>query len=141
MATLLGRLKPYFEPANGGHMIDQAWQPRVVDGMVRAYLVGDRVAGFGHQAINALYPAQGGEPAPAPGPRLYHPADLPQFQELRHRLETQWIEACQKSLAGKIVDRKSLKCAMDAKTVAAFKGCIGDDGSAGKPGADKPGKK
>jgi hypothetical protein len=89
---LLQRLAPYFEPANGGHMIDQAWQPRIVDGMVRAYLVEDRVGGFGHQAINALYPARAGEAAPASGPRLYGSADLPQFQNLRRLLETQWIE-------------------------------------------------
>ena len=53
-------LAPYFEPAQGGHMIDQAWQPRLAEGMVRAYLVGDRVTGFGHQAVNALYPARAG---------------------------------------------------------------------------------
>lgn len=79
-------------------MIDQAWQPRLVDGMVRAYLVEDRVTGFGHQAINALYPARAGEPAPTPGPRLYHGADLPQFQTLRHLLETQWIAQLQQRL-------------------------------------------
>ena len=73
-------------------MVDQAWQPRLVDGMVRAYLIGDRVAGFGHQAINALYPSAPGEAPPAPGPRLYHPADLPQFQPLKQLLEKQWIE-------------------------------------------------
>lgn len=90
--ALLDRLAPYFEPANGGHMIDQAWQPRLTEGMVRAYLVEDRVAGFGHQAVNALYPAQPGEAAPAAGPRLYHPADLPQFQGLKRLLEGEWIE-------------------------------------------------
>jgi hypothetical protein len=47
LPALLARLAPYFEAANGGHMIDQAWQPRLADGMVRAYLVGDRVSGFG----------------------------------------------------------------------------------------------
>ena len=92
LAALVERLAPYFDAASGGHMIDQAWQPRLVDGMVRAYLVEDRVAGFGHQAVNALYPAGAGEPAPQPGPRLYHPADLPAFQGLRRRLETGWIE-------------------------------------------------
>jgi hypothetical protein len=92
MRELQQRLRPYFEPENGGHMIDQAWQPRLVDGMVRAYLVEDRVAGFGHQAVNALYPASGDQPAPAPGPRLYHPADLPQFQALRQQLESGWID-------------------------------------------------
>ncbi|MDE1928119.1 MAG: Cj0069 family protein, partial [Burkholderiales bacterium] len=71
---LLLRMAPYFEPAQGGHMIDQAWQPGLAEGMVRAYLVGDRVAGFGHQAINALHPT-----APQPGPRLYHGPDAPAF--------------------------------------------------------------
>jgi hypothetical protein len=92
MTALLDRLLPYFDTANGGHMIDQAWQPRLVDGIVRAYLVEDRVAGFGHQAVNALYPAIGDAPAPEPGPRLYHDASLPQFQGLKRRLETEWIE-------------------------------------------------
>jgi hypothetical protein len=49
-------LAPYFSAEAGGHLIDQAWQPRLREGMVRAYLVQDRVAGFGHQAINALHP-------------------------------------------------------------------------------------
>ncbi|WP_427912646.1 Cj0069 family protein [Ramlibacter sp. MMS24-I3-19] len=92
MAALLATLAPYFESANGGHMVDQPWQPRLVDGMVRAYLVEDRVAGFGHQAVNALYPAAPGQGAPQAGPRLYHGPELAQFQGLRRRLETEWVE-------------------------------------------------
>lgn len=92
LPALLARVAPYFERANGGHMIDQAWQPRLVEGMVRAYLVEDRVEGFGHQSVNALYPGAPGEPAPQPGPRLYHAADLPQFRSLKERLETEWVE-------------------------------------------------
>lgn len=83
------RLAPYFE--HGGHMIDQAWQPRLREGMIRAYLVQDRVAGFGHQAVNALYPASDGHDPPPPGPRLYSDADDARFQELRRRLETEWV--------------------------------------------------
>ncbi|MEJ6001091.1 Cj0069 family protein [Paucibacter soli] len=101
LAALQQRLAAYFEPENGGHMIDQAWQPRLVEGMVRAYLVEDRVAGFGHQAVNALYPCspgQPGEPAPTPGPRLYHAADLPQFQPLRRLLEGGWVEQLRASV-------------------------------------------
>ncbi len=86
LAALCERLAPYFEPAAGGHMLDQVWQPRISEGMVRAYLVEDRVAGFGHQAINALHPLE-----PQPGPRLYHGPDTPAFQSLRQRLELQWI--------------------------------------------------
>lgn len=84
--TLQSTLAPYFEPAAGGHMIDQAWQPRLRDGMVRAYLVEDRVAGFGHQAVNALHPD-----SPMPGPRLYHGAELAGFQPLRQQLESSWV--------------------------------------------------
>jgi hypothetical protein len=87
--TVLQRLAPYFE--GGGHMIDQAWQPRLVEGMTRAYLVRDRVVGFGHQAVNALFPAQGDAPAPLPGPRLYSGPDDARFVGLRERLERDWV--------------------------------------------------
>ena len=83
---LQATLAPYFEPEAGGHMIDQAWQPRLAEGMVRAYLVEDRVAGFGVQAVNALHPD-----APQPGPRLYHGPDLTEAQPLRKRLEGGWV--------------------------------------------------
>lgn len=92
LQALIQLLTPYFDAAQGGHMIDQAWQPRLIDGMVRAYLVGDRVAGFGHQAVNALYPAEPGQPAPPTTPRTYHGSDMPQFSGLKKLLETQWIE-------------------------------------------------
>ena len=80
-------MAPYFEPAEGGHMIDQAWQPRLAEGMVRAYLVQDRVTGFGHQAVNALHPTEA-----TPGPRLYHGPDHPDFQGLKRQLESGWID-------------------------------------------------
>lgn len=89
--AVLERLHPYFD--TGGHMIDQAWQPRLSEGMVRAYLVRDRVAGFGHQEVNALYPiAVGAEPR-VPGSRLYSDAEDARFQELRRRLEQEWVNA------------------------------------------------
>ena len=89
---LMLTMAPYFEPENGRHMVDQAWQPRLVDGMVRAYLVQDRVAGFGHQAVNALYPVGAGMAAVQPGPRLYCGPETADFQTLKRRLEGGWIE-------------------------------------------------
>ena len=86
LPALKATLAPYFETASGGHMIDQAWQPRLPEGMVRAYLVEDRVTGFGLQAVNALHPDE-----PLPGPRLYHGPDLPAFQTLKLALESTWI--------------------------------------------------
>jgi hypothetical protein len=87
---------PYF--AGAGRMIDQAYQPRLAEGMVRCYLVHGRVEGFGLQAINALYPAAEGAPpesAPQPGPRLYHPPTLPAYQRLKRQLEREWVPAMQ----------------------------------------------
>ncbi len=92
-------MAPYFD--NGGHMIDQAWQPRLTEGMVRCYLVQDRVAGFGLQAVNALYPAPAGSGsagAPTPSPRLYHPPDVPHLQGLKQRLESEWVPELQRTL-------------------------------------------
>ena len=86
MPALMATVAPYFEPEGGGHMIDQAWQARLREGMVRAYLVEDRVTGFGLQAVNALHPD-----APMPGPRLYHGPELPGFQDLKQQLESTWI--------------------------------------------------
>ncbi len=86
MPALKATLAPYFEPDCGGHMIDQAWQARLPEGMVRAYLVEDRVTGFGLQAVNALHPD-----APRPGPRLYHGPELPSLQGLKQQLESTWI--------------------------------------------------
>jgi hypothetical protein len=90
--SFVALMASYFD--DGGHMVDQAWQPRLTEGMVRCYLVQDHVVGFGLQAVNALYPApQGSGPdaAPTPGTRLYHPPDLPQVQALKQRLENEWL--------------------------------------------------
>lgn len=86
LTTLQQTLAPFFEPAAGGHVIDQAWQPRLREGMLRAYLVEDRVAGFGHQVINALHPDEA-----QPGPRLYHDVDWPGGQDLKVQLTSGWV--------------------------------------------------
>src|SRR5688572_25585890 len=99
LSEFLDRCEQYFSGA--GKMIDQAYQSRLPDGMIRCYLVHGEVAGFGLQAVNALYPAPPGdtqENAPQPGPRLYHPPTLPQFQPLRQRLESEWVPAMQRLL-------------------------------------------
>jgi hypothetical protein len=92
-------MAPYFD--EGGHMVDQAWQPRLSEGMVRCYLVQDRVAGFGLQAVNALHPPLAGDgsgEAPTPSQRLYHPPDLAHLQGLKQRLETEWVPELERTL-------------------------------------------
>jgi hypothetical protein len=99
LAAFCRRCEAYF--CSDGGMIDQAWQARLAEGMVRCYLVAGRVEGFGLQAVNALYPAAPGAPsesAPAPGPRLYHPPTLPAYQSLQRQLEQEWVPALQRLL-------------------------------------------
>jgi hypothetical protein len=80
--------RPYF--AADGAMIDQPYQDRLREGMIRCYVVGGKVQGFGEQAINALHPD-----GVQPGPRLYFPPDRADFQLLKRRLEDEWIpEMC-----------------------------------------------
>lgn len=83
LAALLAARAADFTEAGG--LVDQAWQPRVSEGMVRCYMSGGRLAGFGAQPVRALAP-----PDTPGGPRLYSgPAD-PRFQRLRARMEEDW---------------------------------------------------
>jgi Domain of unknown function (DUF6815) len=125
LGEFLTRCEQYF--AGHGKMIDQAYQPRLTEGMVRCYLVHDRVAGFGHQAINALYPAPAGAPpdqAPQPGPRLYHPPTMPAFESLKRELEQQWVPAMQRLLD---IDTGSLPVLWDADFLLGPKTESGED--------------
>lgn len=123
--AFLLRCQPYFDGAGG--MIDQAYQTRLTDGIVRCYLVGDRVAGFGEQLVNALYPATpGASPgdAPQPGPRLYYPPTRPDFQRLKDNLEREWLgELC--GLVG--IERSQLPILWDADFLYGPKDAAGLD--------------
>lgn len=91
------RCETYFE--NGGGVLDQEYQERLAEGMVRCYLVHGHVEGFGLQAINALYPPPPGAPAeaaPWPTPRTYHPPTLPGYQSLKQQLEEEWVPAARR---------------------------------------------
>jgi hypothetical protein len=87
--------------ARGSHLVEQRWVPTMDRGMVRAYLCGTKVAGFGYQEIVALYPAASDADFTRlqPSRRYYYTADCFLFQALRQRLEKEWVPALQKLLA------------------------------------------
>ena len=58
-------------------MIDQAFQPRLSEGVVRCYMAGERCAGFGHQKVKALVEAPAERTGA--GPRLYTSNADPRF--------------------------------------------------------------
>jgi hypothetical protein len=77
----------------GGCIIDQPFQPRLPDGMIRCYMGVDKVVGFGQQKIRALIPPppEGpNAPEAQPGPRIMHGPDAAEFQALRSKMEVEW---------------------------------------------------
>jgi len=125
LGALLDLYRPYF--VNKGSVIDQAYQERLVEGMIRCYLAHNQVVGFGHQAVNALFPAPAGAPpsaAPQPGPRLYHPPSKPEFQSLKSKLEQDWLPAVQKRLC---IDTPQLPIIWDCDFLLGKKDTLGAD--------------
>ncbi|HEY8005015.1 MAG TPA: Cj0069 family protein [Phenylobacterium sp.] len=104
----------------GGGLVDQPFQPRHLDGMVRCYMSGDRVVGFGHQLVRALAPPQAG---PA-GPRLYSGATDGRFQRLRALMEREWTPGMVRLLD---IAPDALPVVWDADFLLGPKTAAGDD--------------
>lgn len=134
-------LVAYFETevfARGGHLIDQRWVDSVRRGMLRAYLSGIRVAGFGYQEIVALHPAGPEDDFTrcSPTRRHYYSERCHLFQNLRTRLERDWIPALQRLTAmrdedfpllwdadfffGEPPDEEFLLCEINVSSVSPF---------------------
>jgi hypothetical protein len=82
--ALIESFRPCFE--NDGRLIDQPFQTRLGEGMIRCYMSGGRVAGFGKQIIRPLMPPG----TPPSGPRVMSGPDNPDLQRLRETMETDW---------------------------------------------------
>ena len=80
--------KPFFN--NNSILIDQEWNSNIINGMVRCYLTGSKVTGFGYQEINALYPLK------KPSKRFYFSEVCGLFQDLRNIMENNWVSQLQK---------------------------------------------
>lgn len=90
LSAFIDRCEPYFE--GQGRLIDQKFQPRIVDGMVRCYMSGSTLVGFCRQ-----YPkGYGAEATPEstfglPSGKTMLPSDAPEFRALRKSLEQDWV--------------------------------------------------
>jgi len=125
LADFMARCEPYFEW--GGCIIDQPFQPRLPDGMIRCYMGVDKVAGFGHQYIKALIPSppEGPDsPEAQPGPRIMHGPDAPQFQALRRKMEEEWTPQMMQVLG---LDAGSLPIIWDADFLYGPRDAAGED--------------
>src|SRR5680860_498353 len=83
-----GEMKIYF--SNSGMLIGQKWNQGITNGMVRCYLTGTEVSGFGYQEINAIYPTAGTS-RKTPSKRFYFTEACGLFQDLRKIMETESV--------------------------------------------------
>jgi hypothetical protein len=91
--------KPFF--SNNGTLIDQEWNGNTINGMVRCYLSGTKVAGFGYQEINALYELNEvtGDLFFPPSKRYYFTENCGLFSDLKEIMENKWVPELQNNLS------------------------------------------
>lgn len=125
LADFMARCGAYFTP--DGCIVDQPFQPRLADGMIRCYMAADKVVGFGHQFIKALIPPPPEGPdsaATEPGPRIMHPATAEPFHALRAKMETEWTPQLMDVLG---IDAAALPIIWDADFLYGPRTASGDD--------------
>jgi hypothetical protein len=113
--------------SDGGCIIDQLFQQRLPDGMIRCYMGTDKVVGFGHQLIRALIlpPPEGPDaPSAQPGPRIMHPATAPEFQALRMMMENEWVPQMMQLFG---LERDALPIIWDADFLYGPRNAAGED--------------
>jgi len=89
----LASCEPYF--AGSGLVVEQPYQRRLPEGLIRAYLTHDEVVGFTHQYPRGLLPP---DIASKPPTKTFEPPDTPRYQPLRARLEEEWVPEMQRIL-------------------------------------------
>ena len=112
--------------SKSGPVIDQAFQARLSEGMVRCYLVQQEVVGFCHQWPKGLLPP-GAAPTEERSSGLGHvmePASTPAYQALKTRMETEWVPQMKDLLD---LDETSLPAIWDADFLYGPKTSNGDD--------------
>jgi hypothetical protein len=85
----------YFD--NGGMLINQPWVKGIVNGMVRCYITGNKVSGFGYQESVALCPQTNDTDSKVrpTSKRFYFSEECGLFQDLRKIMESNWMPQIQ----------------------------------------------
>jgi hypothetical protein len=119
LSAFLDRCEGYFDGT--GLMVEQPYQSRLAEGMIRAYLSHGTVVGFAHQYPRGLLPP-GTEPPHTE--KLFETADQPKYADLRGRLEADWVPEMQQILN---LDTAALPVIWDADFLYGPKDSNGND--------------
>lgn len=117
------RCETYF--SDSGCLVDQPFQERVAEGMIRCYLVHNQVAGFSTQAPSDEKSGFGSAAAfsMARHKTMYEESE-PRFQTLRDKMEAEWVPALQQLFT---IDTDSLPAIWDADFLYGPKNSRGED--------------
>ena len=88
LGDVFDRCEEYF--AWSGSIVDQAFQGRLAEGLVRCYLVHDQVVGFCHQWPRDLLDPAADAAARPTAPSQFEGPDAPEHQLLRRHVEQDW---------------------------------------------------
>ena len=136
LAEAMSRAETAFAAYAGtGRLVDQVFSRRIDSGIVRAYLVGDRLVGYARQYPKGLSPDEQAANSPGPAPavetimglpshKTMYPPDEPAFARLRDLLEHEWVPGMQKILD---IDTTSLPVLWDADFLFGPKTPDGED--------------
>jgi hypothetical protein len=114
--------EPYF--AGTGLMVEQPFQPRLGEGMIRVYLTRDEVVGFAHQHPRGLMPPTTDDARHAPSAKTFDLATAPAYDALRVRMESEWVPRMQELLN---IETHALPVIWDADFLYGPKTAAGDD--------------
>jgi hypothetical protein len=96
LPEFLRRFDGSFE--EGGRLIDQPFQPRIVEGLIRVYLVANRVVGFATQSAQTLLdtPGAAANVMGLPSSKTMFGPDTDRFAVLRHQVQGVWVPDMQR---------------------------------------------
>jgi hypothetical protein len=105
--AFIERCAPYFD--GDGSVVEQSFQPRLAEGMVRVYLCRDEVVGFARQYPRGLLAAE--VAAALPTEKVFEVPSARAYRRLREQMESEWVPELQR-LVG--VGRDALPVIWDA---------------------------
>jgi hypothetical protein len=114
------RCEPYF--AGDGLMVEQPYQARLAEGMIRVYLTHAQVVGFAHQYPRGLLPPA--DASTTQTAKTFELPSVPAYSDLRARMESEWMPEMQQALG---LDTHSLPVIWDADFLYGAKATSGGD--------------
>jgi len=120
LGEFAARCAPYFD--DQGLMVDQPYQARLAEGLIRVYMTQAQVVGFAHQYPRALLPEADASAAQAA--KMFELPSAAAYSDLRNRMESEWVPEMQELLD---LDTSGLPVIWDADFLYGAKTTSGDD--------------